>query len=297
VGLFVLQDFDKENKMKKTLQAVLVVLVFASLASAQQTETLGAAQVPNNSAMLSVVVNPEPTHVGDGGPFDWSVAIVPTATMPSGHLSVSAILLGGIRLSLMEQDVPSGYVSYGYYPLDGPTQGGHYILASLFYGVPSRAGLTLANGKLPVGVVVEATFTPEPKFAVDYKPFTVRTTSVITGAEESPDRSSITISGAFNPATPAYIYFTREPVPVRPEAVTVLADRIVIDLTKDSDTAHWAADTYSVVVYQPASAKAGAIDDTVLLIKSDATPSRTTGQRQTFPERRQRPAVDRRTDQ
>jgi hypothetical protein len=272
-----------EIEMKKSLMSLLLALALVISITAGETEpSANPASAPHNTAMLSIVVNPEPTHVGDGGPFDWVAAVVPMATTPSGHLIVTAIS-GVFRLPLYEHDIPGGYVDYGYYPVDGPTHGGHYIVESFFYGIPPGSGFSLVNGKLPPGTSIEATLIPSTGISV-----TVRTTSVITGVQQSLDGNTIVVGGKFNPAVPAFIYWTREAVPVRPEAVTVSGDRIVIDLTKDPDTASWTADTYSVVVYQPATERVGAIDDTFLFAKSNTTiPSRTRVPR-TFPEHRRR---------
>jgi len=73
----------------------------------------------------------------------------------------------------------------------------------------------------------------------------------LRGIQQSADRLQLNIAGDFQPGSPAFVYFDLWPVPVRPDALTVLPDQIVIDLTKDPDARRWASDLYPLTVYQP----------------------------------------------
>ena len=121
-------------------------------------------------------------------------------------------------------------------------------------------GFGLPTASLPMGTQVVATLVPSPEHNSKMSPFLVRTAPAVRGIEQSADRLRIRIAGAFTVGIPAYLYFGLWPVPVRPEAVSVLPNQIEIDLARDPRARRWSNDLYPITIYQP-----GAVCDTVLL--------------------------------
>jgi len=121
-------------------------------------------------------------------------------------------------------------------------------------------GFDLPFPSLPDGAVVTVTLAPSPLFASRFSPVMIWTARVLRGAEQSPDRLTITLPGSFDPNVPAEVYFGLSPIPVRSDAVTVRQDRITLDLRRDRATARWISDLYPLTVHQP-----GEACDTVLL--------------------------------
>jgi hypothetical protein len=121
-------------------------------------------------------------------------------------------------------------------------------------------GFDLPVRSVPAHSVVTVTLTPSRLFAGRFTPVMIWTGRVLRGAEQSPDRLTITLPGNFDSSAPAEVYFGLWPVPVRSDAVTVRQDRLTIDLRKDRVAARWMSDLYPLTIHQP-----GEPCDTVLL--------------------------------
>jgi hypothetical protein len=88
---------------------------------------------------------------------------------------------------------------------------------------------------------------------------TVTTALFIWGGRVSQGADQITLYGTFNPEVPTEVFVGLWHEAVKPEAVMVLPDRIVLDLTKDKQVASWMPGFYPLTVRQ------GNVCDSILI--------------------------------
>ena|SRR5947209_7815103 len=101
---------------------------------------------------------------------------------------------------------------------------------------------------VPAGTQVDVVINVSPSRGTTRTSYEFSARPFVRGIEQSADRSAITIFGTFDPSTPTLLYFGLGPQPVHPDAVTVLSDRIVINLPADRSAAQMLPGLYPVTV-------------------------------------------------
>jgi len=224
----------------------LVLAYLAHLGMAPATPAQAPVETPHNYAPGIVVLSPVSDNTQNH--LRLSATLMVTGSLPDSMVLAVAILPTGERLTLREFPAEACFVQYSY-DQPGP------FPKSLTKDSCSPAsypltGFGLPVASLPVGAIVEVTVMPIRREATQVRPFRIRTTSSIRGIEQSANRLQMTIAGVFQPGLPAYVYFGLWPVPIRPEAATVLPGQIAVDLSKDQAARRWATDLYPITVYQ-----------------------------------------------
>lgn len=87
---------------------------------------------------------------------------------------------------------------------------------------------------------------------------------ITSAVQQETDRLKILITGRFNPDRPHQVFLSEAFKKVKPEAVTVFADRIEIDLGKDPENATWATGDMPIVVHDPRHGGDGRSDSFLL---------------------------------
>jgi len=236
--------------------AVLILACLAHTSISRLALAQGASDTPHNYAPGIIVMSPVSDNTQNH--LRLAASFMVTGNLPASTVSATAIMPNGERVVLRQFPAEGCFVRYSY------TQSGPYAKALTQDSCSPTSypltGFDLPIASLPVGTVVEVSITPARLGNGPVRQFRIRTGTSIRGIEQSTDRLHLNIAGVFNPNLSTYIYFGLWPVPVRPEAVTVLSDQIVIDLSKHQDARRWTTDLYAITVYQQ-----GTVCDTVLM--------------------------------
>ena len=110
-------------------------------------------------------------------------------------------------------------------------------------------GFGLPTPSLPVGSVVEVSLRSGPADG-QVADFHIKTVESMRGVAQAGD-GTIMVFGSFNPTLPAEVYLGLYLRPFRQSAVSVAADRIVVDPKNDAAMPRWTPDLYPVTVCQP----------------------------------------------
>ena len=110
-------------------------------------------------------------------------------------------------------------------------------------------GFGLPTPSLPVGAVVEVSLRSGPTDG-QVADFHIKTVESMRGIAQAGD-GTITVFGRFNPTLPAEVYLGLYLRPFRQVAISVAADRIVVDPKNDAAMPRWTPDLYPVTVCQP----------------------------------------------
>lgn len=230
----------------------------ASLSLANAAAADSSPAVPPNTDPGIIVMSPVP----DGGPdhFRLAGAFMVTGNLPPGSRLLATATLPSGEVVVLRDFVPEACSIHYTFPDDWqPASARSLAEDSCTPTSYPLTGFGLPTASLPFGSAVDVKVLPIRRSG-DLKAFQVRSTDTVSGIRQSADRALITITGNFAGNTVAYVYFGLWPVPVKPEAVTVRPERIVIDLQKDPKARRCVSGFYPITVYQP-----GAVCDTVLL--------------------------------